>query len=170
MLGGKDLFILFIIIFLGGFISGFLVNDLNLSKPITELTIANSSNLRNLSAQSPKDRLSLDDIHLTKNRVTIEVEDAVIARFADTKSMEPVLSVTANAIEIIPKNMEDIKVGDIISYESKYAEGTIIHRVIEKGYDSRGLYFRTQGDNLKNRDPEKIRVYQIKRILVGIIY
>ena len=40
--------------------------------------------------------------------------------FTDTNSMDPVIDSTSNAIEIIPKQAEDIHVGDIVAYQSKY--------------------------------------------------
>jgi signal peptidase I len=84
--------------------------------------------------------------------------------------MEPVLSATANAIEIIPKSADEIKVGDIVSYESDFTTGTVIHRVIDKENDTQGTYFILKGDNNPEQDPGKIRFSQIRRVVVAIIY
>jgi len=84
--------------------------------------------------------------------------------------MDPVLDEKANAIEIIPKSNNNIHVGDIISYKSDYADGTIIHRVIRIGNDEKGWYCIVKGDNNQSPDPGKIRFNQIKRVLVAIIY
>jgi signal peptidase I len=84
--------------------------------------------------------------------------------------MEPVISSRSYAIEVVPKSADQINVGDIISYESKYADGTIIHRVIQKNYDADGVYFILKGDNNPTQDPGKIRFDQVKRVVVAIIY
>ncbi|MEM4397868.1 MAG: hypothetical protein QW757_04570 [Candidatus Woesearchaeota archaeon] len=84
--------------------------------------------------------------------------------------MDPVIDVGANAIQVIPKTEADIHVGDIISYVSDYADGIIIHRVIEIGYDEKGWYAIAKGDNNQRNDPGKIRFNQIKRVVVAIIY
>lgn len=120
---------------------------------------------------SPYDRVTEDKIHVLKDKIVIEIDDAVWARFTDTNSMDPVIDIGSNAIEIVPKSdCSDIHIGDIISYDSKYSDGTIIHRVIEKGYDSRGLYFILKGDNNPRNDPGKVRCSQVQRIVIAVIY
>jgi len=120
---------------------------------------------------SPYDRITEDKIHVMKDKVVIEIESPVWARFTDTNSMDPTIDIGTNAIEVIPKeDCSDVHVGDIVSYESKYATGTIIHRVIERGHDSKGYYFIMKGDNNERNDPGKIRCSQIKRIVVALIY
>ena len=120
--------------------------------------------------ESPGDWIKEDQIKVYDNKIIIDLKDAEWASFTDTNSMDPVLDETANAIEIIPKSADDIKVGDIISYKSDYADGTIIHRVIKIGNDEEGWYCIVKGDNNQSPDPGKIRFNQIKRVLVAIIY
>ena len=84
--------------------------------------------------------------------------------------MDPVIDKGANSIEITPSSSEVIAVGDIISYKSAYASGTIIHRVIEKGEDEQGVYFIVKGDNNSAADPGKIRFDQVQGVLVAVIY
>jgi signal peptidase len=84
--------------------------------------------------------------------------------------MDPLIDKGANGIEIRPESPDEIEPGDVISYESKFADGIIIHRVIEKGTDDNGVYFITKGDNNPIRDPEKVHFEQVKGILVGVIY
>ena len=119
---------------------------------------------------SPYDWISEGKITVNKDKVIIDLENAVWSKFTDTNSMDPVIDKGANAIQIIPKDISDVHVGDIVSYDSKYADGTIIHRVIEIGYDDKGWYCIMKGDNNKNQDPGKVRFNQIKRITVAIIY
>jgi hypothetical protein len=122
------------------------------------------------SIDSPSDRIKEEDIYIFNRRIIINIENPIVARFTDTKSMEPVINKDSNAIEIVPESPDDINVGDIISYETPLSQGTVIHRVIEKGIDEKGTYFITKGDNLDYSDPQKIRFSQIKRVVVGILY
>ena len=119
---------------------------------------------------SPMDRVSEDQIKVTKTGVEIDLQDAIWATFTDTNSMDPVLDAGANAIEIPPKSVDDVEVGDIVAYESEYADGTIIHRVVYKGQDEKGPYFIIKGDNNPTSDPGKVRFGQIKYVVVAIIY
>ena len=118
---------------------------------------------------SPKDRIKESQIHVLNNRVIIDLENAEWATFTDTNSMDPIFDQGSNAIEIVPQKEEDLQVGDIISYESEFAEGTIVHRITELGNDG-SWYARVKGDNIDFEDPGKIRFNQIQRVVVAIIY
>ena len=120
--------------------------------------------------ESPMDRVPEKAIAVYSNRVELDIKDAEWATFTDTHSMEPVLSKGANALEIRPKTENDIKVGDIVSYKSEYADGTIIHRIVYKGHDENGTYFIMKGDNLPTSDPGRVSFAQMQRVVVGIIY
>ena len=119
---------------------------------------------------SPGDWIKEDQIKVYNDRIIIDLKDAEWASFTNTNSMDPVLDETANAIEVIPKSNEGIHVGDIISYNSEYADGTIIHRIIKIDKDDKGWYCIVKGDNNQSPDPGKIRFNQIRRVLVAIIY
>ncbi|MBT3720176.1 hypothetical protein HN789_03435 [archaeon] len=119
---------------------------------------------------SPYNWIGEHEISVLKDKIVIDLENAVWSKFTDTNSMDPVIDKGANAIQIIPKDISDIHVGDIVSYDSKYSDGIIIHRVIEIGYDTEGWYCIMKGDNNKKQDPGKVRFDQIKRITVAIIY
>lgn len=119
---------------------------------------------------SPKDRISESDILAYNDKVVINVKNPIIAKFTPTRSMDPVLDSDANAIEIVPTSPEDIHIGDIVSYQSEMINSVIVHRVVDIGYDSNGVYFTFKGDNNKSSDPERVRFSQIRRIVVGILY
>ncbi len=119
---------------------------------------------------SPKDRISEEQIRVSKDKIEINLKNAEWAEFADTNSMDPIIDSEAHAIEIIPQNEEELQTGDIVAYESEYAEGSIIHRIVFKGEDEKGTYFVMKGDNNPTSDPGKIRFSQIKRVVVAIIY
>jgi hypothetical protein len=120
--------------------------------------------------ESPADRVPERAIQVFKDRIVLDVKDAQWSTFTDTHSMEPVLAVGSNALQLVPQSADEIKVGDIVSYRSDYAEGIIIHRVVYKGEDEEGTYFIMKGDNLPTSDPGKIRFEQIRRVVVGVIY
>ena len=119
---------------------------------------------------SPADRIPERAIIVARDRVTIDLANAQWATFTDTHSMEPVITAGANAIEVVPESADDIQVGDIVSYRSTYADGTIIHRVVYKGQDEDGTYFIMKGDNLPTSDPGRVRFEQIERVVVAIVY
>lgn len=144
--------------------------DNDLDQDMMNYIIKSEEDYSEKDKSSPSDWIKESQIKVYDDKVVIEIEGAQWARFTDTKSMDPVLDSDANAIEIVPKSAESIHVGDIISFNTEYTDGTIIHRVIEKGTDEDGIYFITKGDNNANADPGKVRFSQVQRLLVAIIY
>ena len=126
--------------------------------------------LSNEEKPSPHDWVSESMISVEKDRVVIYVPNAQWSKFTDTNSMDPVIDEGANALQIVPTDSGQIHVGDIISYESDYSDGIIIHRVAEIGHDENGWYSIMKGDNNPGNDPGKIRFSQIRRIVFGIVY
>jgi hypothetical protein len=119
---------------------------------------------------SPMDRIREDQILVTNERIIINLKEAEWASFTDTNSMDPTIDAGAHAIEVIPASEDEIQPGDIVAYESEYAEGVIIHRVVYKGKDEKGTYFVLKGDNNPVNDPGKVRFEQIRKVVVAIIY
>ncbi len=121
---------------------------------------------------TPKDRIKESQIKVYRDKIIIELKNAEWSKFKDTGSMKPFLDEKSNAIEVKPKSEKDLQIGDIVSYN--YNENgkniTVIHRIIKIGYDDKGWYAITKGDNNKEVDPKKVRFSQIKRVLVAIIY
>ena len=121
--------------------------------------------------KTPADRIHLNHIQIKDNKLILTYnKNLYLAEYTPTKSMLPLLDEGYNGIEIIPETPEDIKIGDIIAYESKLIPGLIVHRVIDIKQDNKGIYFITKGDNNSKTDPEKVRFSQVKFILVGILY
>jgi len=120
--------------------------------------------------ESPANRVEQDKIFVYNDKVILEIQNAQWAQFTDTHSMEPTLNADSNAIELVPSSSAEIKVGDIVSYESEYAEGTFIHRVIEISSDENGWYAILKGDNNPYLDPGKIRFSQVRRVVIAIVY
>ena len=121
-----------------------------------------------IERSGPQDRVSERDIEVYPDRVVIELDGVQWARFADTNSMDPVLDQGANALQVVPKSMDEIEVGDIISY--RRGERTIIHRVIEKNIDEQGWYVIVKGDNNPQPDPDRVRFEDITRVVIAIVY
>lgn len=119
---------------------------------------------------SPYDRINLKDIVVKDGFIKIKLDNIRIVRVADTNSMDPVIDDSSEVIEIIPKSEIELKIGDIISYYSKEFNTMIIHRIIDIGEDDEGWYAICKGDNNKVKDPEKIRFWQIRGVVVGILY
>lgn len=137
----------------------------NVEKP-TSINIFNNNN----ELESPSDWIKENQIHVYKDRIVIDAERIIWSKFTDTNSMDPLFDKGSNGLEMIPSDTDEIGVGDIISYRSKYSNGIIIHRVIEKGEDEKGIYFIAKGDNNDTADPGKIRFDQIEGVLIGILY
>lgn len=116
---------------------------------------------------SPGNWVSEDDIRIYSDRVVIYVKNTSLARYAATKSMDPVLDSTANGIEIPFESVEQIHVGDIITF--KQGQDLVVHRIIKVGSDEEGWYCITKGDNAM-QDDGKIRADDIKFITIAIIY
>ncbi len=142
-------------------------NTNTIDTPAAELQ-QNTEQTRN--KPSPMDYFSENQIKVYKDRVVLNAENIQWASFEDTKSMLPVLSNETNALQIVPDCPSQIRLGDIVSYKSEYADGIIIHRVVFIGTDEEGTYFILKGDNNPSSDPGKIRCSQIQRKVVAIIY
>lgn len=146
------------------------ISALSLSKPSSIFKGDFSDLFKAKERDSPADHITEDKIHVYGDRVVIDVQDPVWAAFTDTDSMDPVLDVESNAIEIVPTGPDQLQVGDIVSYESEYDDGVIIHRIIEIGHDDSGWYAIMKGDNNPEADPGRVRFSQVRRVLVAIIY
>lgn len=127
----------------------------------------------NMSADienNPFSRIGREDIEVYNDRVIIYVNKAFGAGFTSSRSMYPFIDENVFALEVRPENQSALKVGDIIGFESKVFNTTIIHRIIEVGKDESDWYAITKGDNNPAPDPGKVRFEDIRGVLVGLIY
>lgn len=86
-------------------------------------------------------------------------------------SMEPAIKVYDVIFVVGPDNQEDVKVGDVISYNSSnFKQGEMIsvtHRVIEIVVDKEGNYnYYTKGDNTFVKDPDPVVFDDISGVLM----
>jgi signal peptidase I len=158
------------IIFVAGMLVATVYNEVFAAT--TEVPTATSAFASNTPTpqNSPSDWMKEQDISVYNNRVILNIQNPQWAKFTDTHSMEPVLSSNANAIEIVPQSEDQLKVGDIVSYKSDYADGYVIHRIVSIGKDDQGTYFVLKGDNNPTSDPGKVRFKQIQRVVIAIVY
>lgn len=158
----KILFCLVItLVFLTGFLSCYAVNSvyIDTEKPFL---------IGLVSAKSqPSDWIGEKDIVVLPDKVIINLKNAFLSKYADTGSMLPTLGENANGIKIKPESAEQINVGDIITYQQK--DMLIVHRVVAKGEDEKGVYFITRGDNNQESDG-KVYFQDIKYVTVALIY
>jgi len=141
------LVLLFAIFAFGNSMTGFFVSDLGISKPA--------------------DFVDEENIKAEDNSITFFIDNPVLSRYSDSESMVPVLGKGATGVGFRPSSPANISVGDIVSFYQD--DKIIVHRVIEKGIDEKGVYFITKGDN-SDIDDGKIRFSQIDSVLVAIVY
>ncbi len=120
--------------------------------------------------EGPKDRIKDSDINVHGSGVRIDISNANYRTYIDSNSMDPLIDIGANTIEIKPKYASEIKVGDIVAYDVKGYDYAFVHRVADIGNDAEGVYFVTKGDNYWQEDPDKVRFKDIEGIVVGILY
>jgi len=118
-------------------------------------------------SSAPNDWVSDDDIIVFDDKVVLRISGVTLSSYADSGSMKPVFDEGANGIRVVPESVDDVEVGDIVSY--RFDSFLIVHRVVEKGVDSEGVYFITQGDNNIFSD-DKIRFEDIEYVTVGVIW
>jgi len=118
-------------------------------------------------AISTPDRLSEEDILVYPDKVVLRISGATISNYDSTGSMKPVLDKGANGIRVKPKSEDDVSVGEIVTFRE--GNDLIVHRVVEKGNDEKGVYFITKGDNSDLSDG-KIRFSDIEYITIGLLY
>lgn len=156
----KSLIILDIIIIAFVFVLGILIS--NIFNPNLDQAYGNSQEI-----SSPSEWLTNKDINVYKDKVILNIENTRYVSVTNTNSMDPFIDENTNVLEILPENLNDIQIGDIISFEIETGE-VYIHRVVNKGYDEKGLYFITKGDNNPNTDPVITR--EVKGVVYGILY
>lgn len=151
------------LIFLAGLASGlflfYIVQYSNFNFSLAGFTIKENT--------SPFSRINNDDILVYEDKIILKIPNITISNYADTGSMKPFLDENTNGIKIVPEKSQDIQVGDIISF--RQSGKLIVHRVIEKGTDEKGVYFITRGDN-NYLNEGKIRFEDIEYVTIGVLW
>ena len=153
-----------LLLFLIGFFScAFIISGVVLLD--VETPLSSGEIVRRIGA--PGDWVSYEDIHISGDKVVIDLKGASLSGYADTGSMKPVLDEFSNGIRVVPFSEEKIVVGDIVSF--RRGNDLVVHRIVEKGNDSEGVYFITKGDNNDFGDGV-IRFEDIEYVTVGVIW
>jgi hypothetical protein len=119
-------------------------------------------------AVAPLSTLDETSVKVYPDRVIIIINNASLSRYAPTGSMLPVLNENSKGIKIPVTSPTQLNIGDIITYKDKNNE-LIIHRLVATGFDDKGVYYVTKGDNNLIAD-ERIRFEQIQYKLVMLVY
>lgn len=119
---------------------------------------------------SPSDWIKEDQVRITSEEVRIKIGNVTWAKFTDTNSMDPVIDNGMNSLEVKPSSESDIVVGDIISYHARFAEGIVVHRVVDIKEDENGIYYVCKGDNNGAVDPQKVRFSDVHGVVIGILF
>lgn len=117
----------------------------------------------------PSDHLSINSVKAYSDKVVVNINKPRFVTYTDTNSMAPVIGVSTTGIEV-QANPEKIEIGDIVSYEAKWSNKLVTHRIVGNGFDENGTYFILKGDANKKADPGKIRPHQIKYKVVALFY
>jgi hypothetical protein len=131
--------------------------------------VSNALTFSSAEIMSPQDHVSEEQIRVYEDRVVLLIDNLLWSSFTNTNSMDPLLDIGANGIEIIPESEEDIHVGDVISYKNEKGD-IVIHRVIEMNADNDGIYYVVKGDNNPIADSTKVRFVDVQGILVAVVY
>lgn len=110
-------------------------------------------------------------------------EDPIAIEYCvpDTRSMEPVFAKEGHIVYLQPANATDyttlanyLNVGDIAVYQyypGRYDTGYAVHRIVKKGFDNEGRFFRFKGDHpTAPIDPWVVRDNMLKLLLGIIVY
>lgn len=117
--------------------------------------------------EAPSDKIDDSAIEIFDDKVVLHIAEVSLSGYAATGSMKPVFDAGANGLRVKPESVDDIEIGDIISFRK--GNYLIVHRVVDKGSDDRGVYFITKGDNSDFVDG-KVRFEDIEYLTVGVIW
>lgn len=122
---------------------------------------------KDMNVKFPKNRVSLDDLIITADSITINMEDILVL---DTSgfSMGEVLGGNDSAVLfVVPETPEDLIVGDVVVYRSDEVDDTLLaHRIISMEEDKYVL----AGDNNRWVDPYLVEFDDIYLVVVGVLY
>ena len=134
---------------------------------ITTAVLAVNYETNTKNVISPSDTITTDQIKITEKGILIDVPDAILVSYKDTNSMDPLLDIEANGIEIPVTENTELQIGDIVSYKATWNETLVSHRIIDIQED--GTYI-LKGDNNTSQDPYSVTRDQIKYKLIGVFY
>lgn len=125
---------------------------------------------------SPCHRINYDSINTFDTQTSINLAGITKGKTFNTGSMLPVINGNSTILYNQIAGENNLCIGDIIMYNetsagcyNKYSD-LALHRIIKKGADEKGTYFITKGDNNNIADDCKVRINDIRVVVVGILY
>lgn len=82
-----------------------------------------------------------------------------------TGSMEPNINI-GDVVVVKKTQTNDVKVGDVITFQLDGQDSTVTHRIVEKIEDENSVIFRTKGDNNNAQDPDNVKPENIQGVMV----
>jgi hypothetical protein len=152
------------LVFLLGFVSCALLFSLF---SYSNIEVPFGTGMVSYGVSAPSDWVSEDDIVVFDDMVILRIANVTLSNYANSGSMLPFLNEGANGIRVVPESVDDVNIGDIVSY--LFDDVMVVHRVVEKDVDGEGVYFVMQGDNNLVSDG-KVRFEDVRYVTVGILY
>ncbi|MDP1615045.1 MAG: hypothetical protein Q8L68_04540 [Methylococcales bacterium] len=125
-----------------------------------------------IDVPSPRDLIPQNNIVYLEDKELIVISHIKpkvwLTTVLDTNSMDPLVDAKHTCILISSFKKSDLAVGDIIVYWDGHQD--IIHRIIKIDEDEAGRRYKLKGDNCFQADNFIVRDFQIKWLLIGVIY
>ncbi len=116
----------------------------------------------------PSNHLNNGAVYIKTNGETcFRAEKAKKIFLYDSGSMEPTLN-TYSEIVYVPARKDNVRVGDIIVFQSEEYHGIVLHRVVNVSFF--GREFITKGDNNNAPDNELVSLNNVLGVVVGVVY
>ena len=112
------------------------------------------------------ERVPFESIHVYPNEVRIEDEGIRYARVI-SNSMAPIITDKSVVFEKAPTAIEDIHIGDVISFYEPTHYAIVLHAVIDIVYQNGKQFFKTKGVANPTEDPWLVPFENVKGIMVG---
>jgi signal peptidase I len=127
--------------------------------------------LGHLDKCNVKNKVNEAEITLNSDYFTVHPSygNLVLLEFANNSySMSPTVAPSNYAIAFVPHSEDDIRVCDVISYNS--ADKAVFHRILSIEADTNGVFYTVKGDNNSLPDPVKVRFSSINYVMLAVVY
>lgn len=153
------------------FLSFLSIASFSLGRRATECTNGNHLWLQDSVYQEKQipDRIRVGDIIITTTQLVLSGKYNLV-EYKNTDSMLPLLDYGSTGIQIKVTEETELVIGDVVSYRIEDSESRVVHRIIDAGIDSQGVYYITKGDNVNEADSVRVRRSQIEKVLVGVLW
>jgi signal peptidase I len=137
----------------------------DLREPPTAYPMEVGRETRETVRQAPSSNLDANSALIAAMTISLQVKGARVLTVAPSGSMTPMFSEKAYLV-VEPAAFDDLKVGDIITYEHPTARQMVVHRILEK----RGDAYWTKGDHNERMDNVYVTRENYMMRVFAIIY